>query len=94
MAVTALRDDKTIAEKFEVHPNQVTDLKAQLVERSSLAFAEKADGTPAPNFEKMEAKIGSVNTDLKFPTSPVLLLVCSFSLTMLLKVDFTSFERL
>ena len=61
VAVGALRGDKTIAEiaeKFEVHPNQVTAWKAQLLERSSKAFGEKADGTPAPNIEQMEAKIG------------------------------------
>jgi transposase-like protein len=47
VAVAALRGDKTIAEvaeKFEVHPNQVTAWKAQLIERSSEAFGEKADG--------------------------------------------------
>ena len=61
VAVAALRGDKTIvgiAEKFEVYPNQVTSWKAQLLERSSGAFGEKVDGTPAPYIEKMEAKIG------------------------------------
>jgi transposase len=62
VSVAALRGDKTIeevAEMFEVHPNQVTAWKAQLLERSSEAFDEEADGTTAPNIEKMEAKIGS-----------------------------------
>jgi hypothetical protein len=36
----------------------VTALKAQLLERSCEGFTEKAAGTPAPNIEKMEAKIG------------------------------------
>jgi len=52
VTVAALRGDKTIAEiakKFEVHPNQVTAWKAQLLERSSEAFGEEADGTPAPS---------------------------------------------
>jgi transposase len=69
VAVAALRGDKTIAEvaeKFEVHPNQVTAWKAQLLERSSEFIGEKADGTPAPNIEKMEAKIGRLTLETDF----------------------------
>ncbi len=63
VAVAALRGDKTIADitgKFEVHPNQVTAWKAQMLERSSNASGEKAHETPAQNIEKQEAKIGRV----------------------------------
>ncbi len=59
MVVAARRGDTTIAkiaEKFYVYPNQATDWKAQLLEHSSEAFGKKADGTPAPNIKKMEAK--------------------------------------
>ena len=61
-----------IAEKFEVHPNQVTAWKAQLLERSSEAFGEKADGTPAPNIEKMEAKIGRLTLENDFLESALI----------------------
>ena len=66
VAVVALRGDKTIAEiaeKFKVHPEKVTDSKTQLLERSDEAFGEKADGTLAPNIEKMMAKIGRLNLE-------------------------------
>ena len=75
MAVAALRGDKTIAEvaeKFEVHPNQVNAWKAQLLERTSEAFGEKADGTPAPNIEKMEAKIGRLTLENDFLESALI----------------------
>ena len=69
VAVAALRGDKTVAElaeKFEIHPNQIAAWKAQLLERSSEVFGEKADGTPAPNIEKMEAKIGRLTLENDF----------------------------
>ncbi len=75
MAVVAIRGDKTIAEmaeKFEVHPNQVTAWKAQLLERSSEAFGEKSDGTPAPNIEKMEAKVGRLILEHDFLESALI----------------------
>jgi transposase len=53
VAVAALRGDKTIAEKFVVHPNQVTAWKGELLQRCSEAFAEKAVGTPDPKIEKI-----------------------------------------
>ncbi len=79
MAVTALQGGKTIAEiaeKFEVHPNQITTWKAQLLERSSKAFGDKADGTPAPNTEKMEAKIGRLTLENDFLESALIKVTC------------------
>jgi transposase len=75
VAVAAIRGDKTIAEiaeKFAVHPNQVTAWKAQFLERSSEAYGEKVDGTPPANIEKMEAKIGRLTLESDFLESALI----------------------
>ena len=46
VAIAALKDDKTIAElaaKFDVHGNQITDWKNQLVEQSEAVFMTKVE---------------------------------------------------
>ena len=75
VAVAALRGDKIVGElveKFEVHPNQIDIWKAQFLERISEVFGEKADGTPAPNIEKMEAKIGRLTLEIDFLESALI----------------------
>ena len=45
VALAAVKGDKTLAElaqQFDVHPNQITDWKAQLLERSVVVFGKKA----------------------------------------------------
>ena len=68
VALAALRDDKTLAQlcqEFDLHANQITDWKRQLVERAAQAF----DGDPAPaavDLTPLQAKIGQLTLENDF----------------------------
>ena len=63
VALEALREDLTLAElakKHDVHPNQITDWKRQLVAVSTEAFergVSKPEAAP-PDLKELHAKIG------------------------------------
>jgi transposase len=51
VALAALKGDKTLPElsqQFDVHPNQVTQWKAHLLERAAELFSAPSDRTPRP----------------------------------------------
>jgi transposase len=62
VAIEALADGKTIAEvalKHDVHPNQVTEWRRQLIERAAGVFGgAAAPETPPVDLKDLQATIG------------------------------------
>ena len=61
VAIATLKGDKTLAElaeQYDVHPNQITDWKAQLLERSSDVFGEGKAKSVEPDGQDRPADLG------------------------------------
>jgi transposase len=71
VAVAALKDDKTLAElaeKFDLHANQIAQWRTQLMEAATGVFltpAEKRENT-GPSVKDMQAKIGQLALENDF----------------------------
>jgi transposase len=72
VALAALKGDKTLADlaqQFDVHPNQITQWKAQLQEGAAGVFGSEArsDTTaPAVDLKSLHAKIGELALENDF----------------------------
>ena len=70
VALAALKGDRTIAElaqQYDVHPNQISDWKSQLLERAAQVFGDRSSG-PAeePDLTALHAKIGRLTLESDF----------------------------
>ena len=72
MALTAIKGEKTLAElaqQFDVHPNQITQWKAQLLEGAAGIFGAEARPepvAPAVDLKSLHAKIGELTLENDF----------------------------
>ena len=71
VALAAVRGEKTmseLAEQFDVHPNQISVWREQLLEGASDVFgAEKSDaGAPTVDVKSLHAKIGELTLENDF----------------------------
>ena len=65
VAIAAIKGEKTLAElgqQFDVHPNQITQWRGQLLEGATGVFGEgaRADAAPAIDVKVLHAKIGEL----------------------------------
>jgi transposase-like protein len=72
VALAALKGDKTIAElteQFDVHANQITEWKNQLLKQAEGVFLTKAERKAAesgPSTKDLQAKIGQLTMENDF----------------------------
>lgn len=69
VALAAIKGDRTLAElaqQFDVHPNQITQWRSQLLENAAGAFGAVESGPPPVDVKALHAKIGELTLENDF----------------------------
>ncbi len=69
VALAALTGEHTLAElaqKFDVHPNQITEWKRQLQEQAADVFDKGGKSEPTVDLKALHAKIGQLTLENDF----------------------------
>lgn len=72
VALDALKGTQTIvelSERYQVHPNQITSWKKQLLEHASDVFSNDRQMDTGPNVKELHAKIGQLSMENDFLSS-------------------------
>ena len=69
VALEAIKGDQTVvelAERFEIHPNQITEWKKQLMERADEVFSKDKKADTGTDIKDLHAKIGQLAVENDF----------------------------